>query len=1672
MFKTTQNTFNNGLNKDVDSRSQLPTTYRDAKNITVMGNGDFFSASNISGSKDLSELVPNSSLLNVNVLGAFDCIGTYFSYGDDVQKNPSIVVFITYTDNGTTFDCIKLYDIKNNVVHDLLVTSVQDESTIYEALSFPENGTIDAVVFGENNVDRIYFEDCKNPLRDFDITDNAIANARVLTTQPLAPVDQISYVTQINGSGQNESGTYNFAYRYFNTETKKYTTWSLLTNGISVYPLDFSDVETLDEIYGGVPNEVTRKSIVLSIQKTDQYSLNFDSIQLAVIKNTDGLSQPSSIAFITSPNKDWFESPQSIVYDGSGLETTIDSQEIVTEDAAVRSAKTLVAKDNVLFRGNVKYHDRLVEEITYSGANTISQKLGASGASYNITRSNENNPQFETPGGFTNGPSRTDGAGNEIETKLFRTFNSFLDLREGSGAFGADIVNGVIVGSFVSGDVPDNQVNLKIPEDIRPGNEIFLRVASDPQGMKEWPSLNPNNGEWGFAADYYFTSLTGFALDIPAFFSFVIGLGNNSNTYDVHLGSYRYIVQTGDTPQSIVSTIIDQISPSLPSDRVRVENGGDELRFRVADTLDSRRGPNNDFRVAVDVEFGMLPGIDLSIATDGSEIQDLINNNDSTFGGYKNPNNISRYKGYFRDEVYRFGLTYMDKYGNWSRPVPFDFSDYNARITTGDEYEILILEPQNFPGESVSNGITRVKINQSNHGIELGDLILLNLSLTDIVYAEVRGLDTNDNQVIYIEGEYSSSSGFIQTLEKCIGGEYSFDSEGFDWKFPNRGNGKFPMMSIQDDQGEYDEQNTFIQPIGLNIQGITDHPEWAVSLAIVRVRRQKNILWQSPHITGQAVMPSLLQDGYNPCGSPVAGSSPLGTYGPKSFAKGVAKSWERDTPVVSSDIRSSYRYRQRVDNQNIPKLSIVAPPEYMYQNDGVNFGSALFPSGARLEFVDVVTAFRTPEFDVDGSGADDGDNPGDQIAFGIRADNAMNYYYKDVSGFFSLKTFPFSSDRNEFSQEQIPDGASSLTLFYAETVNLGSGVSLPAPPADLSFRLKNISSYGELELASTYNCSNEVTLQKQVCILTKDKIGDIGYFCCDPDNTFEEGGNIVGTSDFLFLGEEIRSGFAPFFSNKWNIGASGMENRGGDRSTLSQRVTDLVDGASSAFPIVNLTRQLSDDRYGTMDEVHEFIFTGSYAKIQNTNDVIDIDVWGGDCFICKHSVKVADTHLDVNGEFIDDGDSRLFAYGDFQEILMCYVESTVNCDLQASQFTYPVLQRRSLSVFSPDYEYPYNPGYSVENELKIWVNVSNTEENRLEYPARIVYSDQKIFQTDVEGFDRYRAFSFYDMPEEYSGITKLIKLANDNVYVIQESAVAVIPINKSVIEDSTGGQMVINSNTLINPPTFIMNENGSQHIRSVRNSDTNIFFMDAAKREVFKIGGGQSDGKISDNGMYSEFLNRLESLCGIPDHKVVSGYDFNNNEYWIGINSYDDKDFNDQAIVRDRFLYVWSDKIGAWMTELVFASDVEPLYMRFSHSLPYLLGVNQSQSVVIESLYNGDVYGRLLGSIESSSLTFVVNEDEPQGKTFDVLRIDSNERLSSANAVVYKESNQNPQETTLNLNVKPRHDSYTVPMLLDSRRSRLRGKYCEITLFMNNGNQIKIDVMNVITKYRLSARIY
>src|SRR5690606_34150860 len=142
------------------------------------------------------------------------------------------------------------------------------------------------------------------------------------------------------------------------------------------------------------------------------------------------------------------------------------------------------------------------------------------------------------------------------------------------------------------------------------------------------------------------------------------------------------------------------------------------------------------------------------------------------------------------------------------------------------------------------------------------------------------------------------------------------------------------------------------------------------------------------------------------------------------------------------------------------------------------------------------------------------------------------------------------------------------------------------------------------------------------------------------------------------------------------------------------------------------------------------------------------------------------------------------------------------------------------------FNYIYNNNYSLESTQKAFIPYDDTEDVTTKFKARGIFSDQKIYNTFIEGFDVFRALSTFDMEETYGGITKLA-LQGDTLIGIQEKALAILPVDANIIETTDGTTQSIRSSVVVDTPRYISRQYGSQHLKGITQIDSALFIPDA-----------------------------------------------------------------------------------------------------------------------------------------------------------------------------------------------------------------------------------------------------
>lgn len=370
--------------------------------------------------------------------------------------------------------------------------------------------------------------------------------------------------------------------------------------------------------------------------------------------------------------------------------------------------------------------------------------------------------------------------------------------------------------------------------------------------------------------------------------------------------------------------------------------------------------------------------------------------------------------------------------------------------------------------------------------------------------------------------------------------------------------------------------------------------------------------------------------------------------------------------------------------------------------------------------------------------------------------------------------------------------------------------------------------------------------------------------------------------------------------------------------------------AAAASWIVNMELGLGDGRYGGTDQGGALQYTGVCVPLSKEDVVnktpIDVDVWGGDCFINKVAIKVNNSNMlpmayypksggwaetdfkpeENAGSWLPNviaaiggwlGDSDLIegligwktgSYLDAVEILEYYTESNVNAALASNRGIYRAADDGVLGTYNQEYIYDYDPDYGRgDNKAHQWESKRiDCERRRGRFDDMVVWTDAYLPDTQVRGFDRIRANNYFNgLDSRFGGLSRLISDPYYNLWAIQQKASVVLNVGVAQIETLDNVQLTIGSGDVIDKVrAYNSTEFGSQHFRSVVKGSDGIYFIDAARGHIVRTTGGAvqsiSGGKFLMEGYFKKLL--AAGAC-LPEYAVSSYYDICQRQYWAAV---------------------------------------------------------------------------------------------------------------------------------------------------------------------------------------------
>lgn len=912
-------------------------------------------------------------------------------------------------------------------------------------------------------------------------------------------------------------------------------------------------------------------------------------------------------------------------------------------------------------------------------------------------------------------------------------------------------------------------------------------------------------------------------------------------------------------------------------------------------------------------------------------------------------NQATQFRGYFRDEVYRYAISYFDEDGNFSYPKVLDMSN--------------------------------------------------------ITY----------NQ---------------------IGGLYK------DMKFPSR------SQNIDGETFTLFSSGGGIQSLGLSLEDIDNHPTWAKGFVILRAERKKNIIFQTPLIPTEYNYAIGAVEEYPYKSQELSGTStkevehssaqPMGPFYswlPRNYYHLKSFTLVRNGIASGAGTKNAKFIGEAYLKPNLGAACypvIVYPPDFMYnqipfilnQNYSLNTVDAALVKG------------KYSDFSVYGEGVSD---PG------------MNIKTSMSATFYAVQDQQYYYNSSHNGAKPVIGGTRKIKAFEA------------------------FDNFGTPTVVGGLNVFNH------------DKFTTEGI-------SWGQAGAVQKCGVFVLdeaLTEVNISGSVPF--------AAGSQISRDDEYEFYTTDGTYV----HTIEIANVVADLPDDRYGPYDTPHNFVSTGAIylfdsvelAQVQAGNSLpVDVEVWGGDCYTVPHLFKITDTVYGttnpnkygtlVGGDstnletvqnweraFNDDASNQAAVcvpvpFKNAAQFVQVVLESEYNPSVMDLEVVNVVTSEGSTSNKIPVYgitnfetscriplTYRLNHNHKKENSDKIWSIKDPLLKDNTEMSARLIYSDQKIYQTSHSGFDVFRTLNIKDLAEVDGDITKLI-VVGDDLYCIQERAVSYVNVGKGTVETADGLSLSIQSGDVISNIIPLDNTRGSAHLRTVLNTGHAAYFVDQFNRTINRVAGRQVQ-VLSEEEIASTLRTLLDEP--IDQNKLFSLYDPVRKQVWFVNNS----TVNSFCLLYDEARQLWVANYqfpAGTLTGGVYTND--NLWLTSKVGSP----------AAVNTMYTGE-RTILFGTTVTPNVKFAINPNMEFSKVFDDLLVTSSDRLNEVDLIVTRELSLGDQSVSgITLDVTSRGEgNFRAKVLRDSSGARLRGLVAEANLKWKSGDTTVASILpSVLTKYRIS----
>jgi len=421
-------------------------------------------------------------------------------------------------------------------------------------------------------------------------------------------------------------------------------------------------------------------------------------------------------------------------------------------------------------------------------------------------------------------------------------------------------------------------------------------------------------------------------------------------------------------------------------------------------------------------------------------------------------------------------------------------------------------------------------------------------------------------------------------------------------------------------------------------------------------------------------------------------------------------------------------------------------------------------------------------------------------------------------------------------------------------------------------------------------------------------------------------------------------------------------------------------------------------------------------------------------------------------------------------------------------------------------QYIYGNVYSAENDLLIFSARPLDYKETDQHDSRVIYSELKINGDLKDSWRQFKLNNYRDLDAEYGQINKIVRFS-DNIFYFQDRGVGMLSINPVAITTAANqSDIVLGTGEVIQDSKYFSTNVGSKHQRSVLSTNKGLYWIDILNNAAYKITNQGALELSRVKGLKNYFEKRLEksnfplntynnfigSGLNLGDNAfhrngITLGYDSRNNEV---LYSFIERRENVSSGKPYWYLYiaetlVYSETTGTFTSKYTFGS---PMFIDTQDKLlsvrPWTTNPSTTEALNKNQIWRHNstsltnpIQGSWYGDVYDCSVSFISNTAPTQTKVFDNLELYTEitgvenlnttwDKLNCDNSYQSSVLNLVPEQTI----IRRERTWKTVVPRNKTNTQRLRDKYLKIKLSYDNTKGGKLKTHYVKTKFRVSKR--